>query len=549
MVSGVSTLTIANSGGATFSGALDATTPGAFVITDTLAGQTVAFDGGVNLTTLMTSASAYNVTIDGASNTITTATFANTGVVTLGQAGGLTTVANGINTTAGPSGTTLAGTIATTGAAIALDATTLDGDTTLNSGGSNVQFASIAGDGHNLTFAAGIGAGTITVAGAVSNLGSGTGAALTVAPGITGLVKFQGTLSANSGLAATGANSLLEFDNAVTLAAGDTAATLDGNVTLAGGLTFQSAVGVTFGTTSANTLTLLGGATAVTVTGLGNGLTVNATVLGNSNGLTLSAAGAIALHAPLQNLGTTVITNGGLLTIAAGANIGAASVTQNGAGAVATAGNVTTPGGNVSFSSSVTLTGPLTISTAGGSVTFSGTIDGDFALTVDSSGVTTFGGTVGGVTPLASVLTDAPGSTDIGASMNTSGGMTFNDPVSLLATVTLTDSGQPSTGITFNSTIDSVGATPYGLTVASNNSKTFNAAVGSQYPLLSFTTEVTNPNQSASPTMMNAGTVTTTGDQNYTDNVELVSSTVLNVRRPDDGVGEPSPMRPDRTPR
>ena len=46
----------------------------------------------------------------------------------------------------------------------------------------------------------------------------------------------------------------------------------------------------------------------------------------------------------------------------------------------------------------------------GVNVQFLGTLNGAHALTVDDSGTTSFGGVVGGTTPLTSISTDAPGS-------------------------------------------------------------------------------------------------------------------------------------------
>lgn len=77
-------------------------------------------------------------------------------------------------------------------------------------------------------------------------------------------------------------------------------------------------------------------------------------------------------------------------------------------------------------------------------ITFNGTINSDDpstprALTVNSSGSgeTRFFGTVGGTAPLASITTNTDGVTKIGASMATTSGMTFGDPVRLTADATL----------------------------------------------------------------------------------------------------------------
>ena len=76
---------------------------------------------------------------------------------------------------------------------------------------------------------------------------------------------------------------------------------------------------------------------------------------------------------------------------------------------------------------------------SGGDITFASTVDGAFALTVNTAGVTAFNGAVGGAIALASLTTDAPGETDLnGGVVNTTGPQTYNDPVLLTADTVLT---------------------------------------------------------------------------------------------------------------
>ena len=91
-------------------------------------------------------------------------------------------------------------------------------------------------------------AGTTTIAGNVSNLGDGNGASLTIGSGITGLVWFQGSFAANSGITAF-AGSNVRFNGDVTLADGSIGTTLPGNVTL-DGLNWSSFDDVALGTTT-----------------------------------------------------------------------------------------------------------------------------------------------------------------------------------------------------------------------------------------------------------------------------------------------------------
>src|SRR5262249_25620520 len=151
-------------------------------------------------------------------------------------------------------------------------------------------------------------------------------------------------------------------------------------------------------------------------------------------------------------------------------------------------------------------------------ISFAKTLDGPFALAVNTGGNTTFNGAVGSTTPLMSLTTDAPGTTDLnGGTVTTTGNQTYLDPVVLTANTTLNGSN-----ITFNSTVDSdSNATPRSLTVNSsgNGTTTFNLRVGDASPLLSLTTNADGT------TDLNAGTVTTTGDQTYNDAVILTANT------------------------
>ena len=110
-------LTITQSGGTTFSGAVNADT---VTLTDTTG--SVTFAGSVDLETLNTADQTYNVILNGDSNAITDAvTFSNTGYVTL-VSGGDTSVFTGGVTAAIPSQINIGGTVQSTNTAIVLGA-------------------------------------------------------------------------------------------------------------------------------------------------------------------------------------------------------------------------------------------------------------------------------------------------------------------------------------------------------------------------------------------------------------------------------------------
>ena len=103
-----------------------------------------------------------------------------------------------------------------------------------------------------------------------------------------------------------------------------------------------------------------------------------------------------------------------------------------------------------------------------------------FALTVNTAGITAFNGAVGGAIALASLTTDAPGTTDLnGGVVNTIGPQTYNDPVLLTAdTVLLSQFGGD---ITFANTVDGT----FALTVNTAGITAFDGAVGGAVALAS----------------------------------------------------------------
>jgi hypothetical protein len=420
---------------------------------------------------------------------------------------------------------------------------------------SEVTFASTVNGAAGLTVNA---TGAVNFEGAVGNttplsaLTAGTSAAVHLDGGsvaTTGAQAYNApvVLGTNDSLAASTFTFASSVDGAaaltITASGGDASfAGPVGGTTPLGGLTIRNARNVNAGAITTAFLAETGGTGTTTLGGPVN-TSAGAGVALATNAINVNAAVATTGGGPVT------FSNTGLLVIASGGNINASgAVVQNGNGLVQTAGNIYTTGGPVSFATAVTLTGPVSIGTFGGAVTFSGaitggagtnlaidagagnvtfasTINGPFALTVASGGTTTFGGTVGGTTPLTRVTTDTAGRTVIGASMSTAGGLTFNDAVMLSADVTLIDAGPGSKGITFNSTIDGAQA----LTVKSNAPKVFQASIGSNVPLTSLTTAVANAGQPAVPTQINAPVVNTTGDQSYTDAVTLGTATAFNA--------------------
>lgn len=178
------------------------------------------------------------------------------------------------------------------------------GPVTLDSKAGNIELGSLEG-AQDLILAEGIGVGTTTIAGTTSNLGDGVGAALVINDAVTGLVKFKGAVTANSGITTIGNNHSIQFDENVTLANGDTATDLAGNVTL-NGLDWSSFDDITFGAT-----TLAGGPVSID----SNSGNININSLSGAQDLTLKdgiEAGTTTIAGVVDKIGDGV---GAALTV------------------------------------------------------------------------------------------------------------------------------------------------------------------------------------------------------------------------------------------
>ncbi len=203
----------------------------------TLGSDTTLNSGGGNIT--------FTGTIDGA-HALTVNT---TGLTTFAGAIGTVIPLPGLTVEAGGTTQLNGGTVATAGPQTYNNAVILGSDTTLNSGGGNIAFNStLAGNAHNLTLDSGIGAGTTTFAGAISNIGSEYDPGLVVQDGVEGLVWCKSTLESNSSIDASDNStpSNLRFDGNVTLGQGTTTPVLNGNVTM-GPITFAGHGDMDFG--------------------------------------------------------------------------------------------------------------------------------------------------------------------------------------------------------------------------------------------------------------------------------------------------------------
>ncbi len=178
-------------------------------------------------------------------------------------------------------------------------------------------------------------------------------------------------------------------------------------------------------------------------------------------------------------------------------------------------------GGDVTFNGALVLADDLTVTAGNADVVFDGTVNDDgnsetrSELVVNSGGTTQFNAGVGGSYPIASITTDAPGTTEINANVATAGdeeppeSQVYNDPVVLGGDLALTDGG--TDGILFNGALtlgadailisggdvtfqgavddDGVSETSSDLVVNSPGTTRFSGVVGNTHPLDSITTD------------------------------------------------------------
>ncbi len=162
-----------------------------------------------------------------------------------------------------------------------------------------------------------------------------------------------------------------------------------------GNITFNATNGIIFN----NAFSLSSGGGAIN---LNNPVTLNAA-------LTVASAGGNVDFTSTINGANGLSVNSGAGTTTFGGNVGGNTSlgTISVTGPAALDGNVATNNVNITFNNAVTLDANSTVSAGSGEVDFASTVNGDFNLTA-SAGTFSFGGALGGTTPLAAVsLTSA----------------------------------------------------------------------------------------------------------------------------------------------
>ena len=371
---------------------------------------------------------------------------------------------------------------------------------TLNTGGTTTFSKAVGGSGALASLTTDKGGTTRISGGAVITTGTQTyndavqiGADTTLASTGGGDLLFAATVSGAFGLTLDTAG-ITQFGDAITLASVTTDA--GGTTKINGGTV------LTTGAQTYNDSVLLGANTILTSTGSGainlQALDGPFTLAVNTAGQTTFAGAVGVMTAPLVSLTTD-----------------AAGTTHLGGGLFITTGAQT-------YHDAVTLDKDATlISTNQGNIFFGSALVGARALTINTAGTTTFGGTVGGTDELASLTTDGPGNVQInGGSVTTTGAQTYGDLATLGANTTLTSTA--GGGISFAKTLDSdLLTTPRALTISTGGDVTFGGFVGGNAPLA--TLQVGG----SGVLRLNGGGVNTVGFQTYDDAVALGANAVL----------------------
>ncbi|NEX92897.1 YDG domain-containing protein [Caulobacter sp. 17J65-9] len=529
-LNGAYNLTVTTNGPTSFTGsAVGAVTPLASLTTNqigtTILGGNVTTTGAQSFLDAVTLSAAtitlastgggdvtLGKTVDGASQL----TVNTSGTTKFNGAVGFSTALTSLFTDA-PGTTALnGGSVTTTGAQIFGDAATLGADTTLTSTGSGMlRFSTFVNGAYGLTMNT-AGSTILATVGDTTALTSLTtdAAGSTTLTGGAG-VRTSGAQTFNDNVTLTGTVALTSTSNG-NIRLGGTVDSANGqqglSVTTGGDTIFSGAVGATnqlawLWTDGGGVTRLNGGA----LTTSGAQTFGDAVVLGANTTLNAGAS-AIGFASTVDGAyGLTANTTGATtFNGAVGATTALTSLTTNAGGSTALNGGAVRTTGAQTFGDSVVLGADTTLtSTSGGDLRF-GAIDGAYGLTLNTGGTTRFNGAVGATTALASLTTDAGGSTEIyGGSVHTTGDQTYNDDaIRLGADTTLTgqDLSHVSSivGPAYNLTLDFSGAAAvHGLSLRSLRTR-------------------------GAGTTTLSGSITTLGTQTYDDAVILGGDVTLN---------------------
>lgn len=362
-------------------------------------------------------------------------------------------------------------------------------------------------DGNNQDLILNSGTAATTITGAVTNLGDGTGAALTV--NSTGTTTFSSTIGAANGFTSVDA-STVTFSDDVTITGAGTATTLNGDVNLAG-LTFTSAGVIELGNAAADTVTLSAGDVSIVTTGAGDNLIVDAAVTGPRD-LTLDVAGTTDFNSTLavgDGTGASLIVNSD------GATDFNDTVTLND-------GITATAHGLITFFDDVDINGSNVGTTFSDSVTFDATAATGGTLDFVSDGAITLGDAA------ADTITLSGGPLNLNNDTG-NGAITANGAFASGGQNVTVDAGAGG-DITFGSTYTGGGI----LTVTDGDAVDFQDAVNvASITVTDATTSLefdsTLTTTAGAVMLTSGGTITTTGAVSATTTVEMDAGGLIDI--------------------
>ncbi|MBR8656315.1 filamentous hemagglutinin N-terminal domain-containing protein, partial [Achromobacter sp. Marseille-Q0513] len=308
-----------------------------------------------------------------------------------------------------------------------------------------------------------------------------------------------GYVTVNHDIASNQANNLTVNGTTILMAGGvDTAGSqrYTGNATFSGDLTGKS-IDVT------GNVTLSDAKRTLTANGAGGGVAISGTLNGDGEQAVIVAEhGDVTLGGNASNLASLTIT---------GANIDLRQVATTGAqqynGATTLRGAYTTANGGFGVDGATTLGSAVNVSTGSGAVAFTGQVTGANALTVATTGATTYGGAV----DIGSLQQTGMGDTVInGGRIVTAGAQDYAGHVSLGGDTLLA-----GTRVNLGNGVDGAHA------LEIDGDATLTGAIGASARLASLTVD--------GAATLNAGSIATTGNQRYKGAVTLGGNHTLST--------------------
>ncbi|MBU0743998.1 MAG: hypothetical protein KKE11_01310, partial [Gammaproteobacteria bacterium] len=279
----------------------------------------------------------------------------------------------------------------------------------------------------------------------------------------------------------------------------------------AGGTTYINGSSIsTTGTQRYKGNVILGGITPVIFNAVNNLIEFVSNLTGGGQEVRLdSGTGETKLKA-VDNVGQLKLLGSGDKTLA-GDITNTTSLEVAAGGVTNISGSVITTTGDQTYGNALNILANTVLT--GDDISFVTTINGGFGLGIDAAGNTTFGGVIGGTTPLAYLDVTSGGTTYISApSITTTGDQTYGNALILLANTVLTGND-----ISFDSTING----GFGLGVDAAGDAIFRGVVGGVNALAYLTVDADGSIN------LNGSGIRTIGSQQYNAPVNLGAATSL----------------------